>query len=296
MNRSPHSIICMAWTNYHSHTYYCDGKGSPEQYLAAAAAKGFLAWGVSSHGPADIGKSWTMRPDRFEAYIHELQVVRQRLRSAMEVYIGLELDYIPGVAGRSAAFRAAGVEYIVGSVHVAGQMQNGAWWEIDGGHYQFLRGIVELFGGSAEAAVTHYYRTVRDMMRDDRPEIVGHLDKIKIQAEDGKLFSEDAPWYRQAVMETLEEIRGHKAIIEVNTRGMLKKITPDPYPSPWILKEMHHMGIPVTLSSDAHHPDDTDAYFAEVAAMLRRLGYRQMSLLYKGGWQVADFDEKGLYL
>ena len=44
------------------------------------------------------------------------------------------------------------------------------------------------------------------MVQDDPPDIVGHLDKIKIQSEDGQLFNEQSDWYQQAVSETLDVI------------------------------------------------------------------------------------------
>ncbi|MDC7224950.1 MAG: PHP domain-containing protein, partial [Spirochaetales bacterium] len=41
----------MIKTCYHTHCYYCDGKGKPKAYAESALEKGFTALGFSSHSP-----------------------------------------------------------------------------------------------------------------------------------------------------------------------------------------------------------------------------------------------------
>ena len=43
------------------------------------------------------------------------------------------------------------------------------------------------------------------MMLTQKPDIIGHFDKIKMHNQD-RYFSEDEPWYRDLVMELLDTI------------------------------------------------------------------------------------------
>src|SRR5437762_14159596 len=99
------------------------------------------------------------------------------------------------------------------------------------------------------------------MCEKSSPTIIGHLDKIKIQNRENKFFDESDVWYRGEVLKTLDAIRKCEAIVEVNTRGVYQGKSETTYPSPWILSECLKRNIPITISSDAHHPDDLVNYF-----------------------------------
>ena len=171
---------------------------------------------------------------------------------------------------------------------------DGIRWEVDGPHPQFLRGLHGIFGNDIRRAVTRYYELIRQMVVEEKPDVVGHLDKIKIQNQSAPLFDERDDWYREAVAETLRTIAGSGLVMEVNTRGLYKKRAAETYPSRWILEQAHRMGIAVTLSSDAHHPREIAGCFAETAQMLREIGYRTLQILWNGTWQPAAFNENGV--
>jgi histidinol-phosphatase (PHP family) len=110
------------------------------------------------------------------------------------------------------------------------------------------------------------------------------------------LWDEEANWYQNEVLQTLEEIRHQRAIIEVNTRGIYKKLSNEPYPSIWILEHIREMQIPIQLNSDAHVPSEITRNFSEVAALLKNIGFRHLKVLVDGNWYLADFDINGLKL
>ena len=132
------------------------------------------------------------------------------------------------------------------------------------------------------------------MVVEDPPDIIGHLDKIKIQSEDGQLFAEQAPWYQEAVQHTLDVIAERSLIVEVNTRGLYKQKTDEPYPSGWILKRMRAMNIPIVLNSDAHHPRELTAFFPETVARLVQLGFQEVQQLQNGQWQAVSLETQPL--
>jgi len=284
----------MAYTNYHSHCYYCDGKETPEVYLQQAIRLGMPAYGISSHAPLPYELSWAMKEDDRESYVQEIQQLKEQYAEQIEVYRGLEVDFIPKVAGPSRLKESFALDYTVGSVHFVDYFTDGHPWEIDGRHQVFLRGLEEIFANNIEAAIQRYYALIRQMVQEDPPNIVGHLDKIKIQSEDAQLFDEQAEWYQTEVIKTLDVIAEAGLIMEINTRGMYKQLTDEPYPSYWVLEQMRERNIPIMLNSDSHHPREITGHFAEVAERLLDIGYDHMRILYRGEWQDVAFTSDGI--
>ncbi len=213
----------------------------------------------------------------------------------MPIYCGMEVDYIPGKIGpRNKLILDAFLDYTVGSVHFVEAFEDGKGWEIDGSHQVFLNGLQQIFGGDIEKAVSRYFELTRQMVEQECPDVVGHLDKIKIQDEEGKLFSEQSDWYQKQVRQTLQIIADAGVIVEVNTRGIYKKKTSQTYPSTWVLKEMFKLNIPLTINSDCHHPDEITACFADTALLLQTIGFKHVWVLLKNEWQPVPFDDKGL--
>ncbi len=132
------------------------------------------------------------------------------------------------------------------------------------------------------------------MVETSCPSIIGHIDKIKIQNLAQKFFSEDEEWYRKEVKKTIDLIAEKKVVVEVNTRGIYQKKSSTTYPSPWILEMMYAKNIPVTLSSDAHHPSDIINQFPETAALLLDIGYKSISVLFGNNWKAFSFGKYGI--
>jgi histidinol-phosphatase (PHP family) len=279
------------WSNYHTHTDFCDGSESIANIIARARDLNIVSLGLSSHAPLPFEKKWCMKAPHLENYIAELRSARLDEQN-MELYCGLEADYIPDRVSPS-TFRKK-LDYVIGSIHFVDEFADGRGWEIDGPYADFLVGFRAIFKGNMRAAVQRYFELTRQMVTRSTPDIVGHLDKIKMQNKEQSTFDEPESWYRDTVRETLTTIRDAGCIVEVNTRGLYQKKTTTTYPSPWIIEEIGKMNIPVTLSSDAHHPDDLVNRFPEAAGILRQAGIKKIRILSGGKWRDAAFDEHGI--
>jgi histidinol-phosphatase (PHP family) len=279
------------WANYHTHTAYCDGKTPVTDCVRQALALNMVSLGISSHAPLPFDCKWCMKPNALGAYLSDLDAARQQY-PGIDIYKGLEIDFIPGVISPD-TFRNQ-LDYTIGSIHFVDQFADGRRWEIDGLHSFFLEGLEAIFRNNIEAAITRYYHLTREMVRTACPDVVGHLDKIKIQNTTDKLFSESDAWYRREVNDTLDVIAAAGAVLEVNTRGIYQKKSTTTYPGPWVLEMAFQKHIPITISSDAHHPDDLTNQFQETATLLADIGYRHLSLLRNGSWQPIPFTPHGL--
>lgn len=285
----------MFWTNYHSHCHYCDGKEPPRTHVDRAVKKGMFAFGFSSHSPVPFHTTWSMPLEKATNYTREIAQIKQEYARKIQIYTGLEVDYVPGTMGPNNRFiKNLGLDYTIGSVHFVNRFSDDTPWEIDGQHKVFLYGLSQIFKGNIKLAVSRYFELTRRMLEEDRPDVLGHMDKIKIQNEEGQLFHEGETWYKQEVLRTLKVIAKSKVTVEVNTRGIYKKKTHETYPSRWILEKLYEMNVPIQLNADSHHPDELTSHFETTAAMLKEIGFKYLRVLVDGKWQSLPFSEKGM--
>lgn len=284
----------MFWTNFHSHSTFCDGSGQPETHLQRAIEAEMVGYGFSSHAPLPFETSWAMKAEQLPFYLREINRLQSLWQSNIEVYAGLEIDFIPGLSWWDQVGPAfAELDYAIGSVHFVDQFPDGTPWQIDGDAQSFMSGLEQVFKGDVKAAVTRYYELVRWMVMLESPDIVGHLDKIKVHNAGGFFFAETDSWYRSEVDKTLRVISNMGSIVEVNTRGLYSGSSLDLYPSQWILERIQAMNIPITLSSDAHDPEEVVAGFEIAGRILWNLGFRTVSILKEGTWREVGIREPG---
>ncbi|MDR1148402.1 MAG: PHP domain-containing protein, partial [Spirochaetaceae bacterium] len=88
----------MEYSCLHTHTSFCDGSGSVEDFCAAAYEKKFVSIGFSAHAP--VGKKtglktdWHLSDERFDEYRQAVREAGAAWRGKLDVYLGLEVDYI----------------------------------------------------------------------------------------------------------------------------------------------------------------------------------------------------------
>ena len=271
--------------NYHTHTHHCDGRGEPHEYAEAALRKGMPRLGFSGHNVVPFPTDWTMPAARLESYLHEVREVRERYRGRLEIFLGMEADFIPGmISPVHHDIRELGLDFVIGSVHFIGPSDGDHGWTVDGPAEEMEAAVHDGFGGDPRRLVERYYRLVASMAETAAPDIIAHFDIVKKNNRDGRFFSEDAAWYRIAVKHALNAVRESGSIMEINTGGIVRDTSGAFYPSPWILQEARQMRIPVIVSSDAHHPDHLDGRFPDAVQLLRGVGYHTQRQLTSSGW------------
>jgi len=285
----------MSWTNYHSHSKYCDGKAEPADFIKAAINKGFLAFGYSSHAPVPFPSHWNMQLDKLQGYLYRINQLKAKYRDFIQIYTGLEIDYIDGHWGYAKSFlKDIPLDYRIGSVHYLDQFPDGSFFCFDGKPDGFFNAIALLYNNDFKKAIKKYYHHVRQMIELDKPDIIGHLDKIKMHNLIRIYFNEEEDWYIREVEDTLETIAASKCIVEVNTRGLYRHDPTLLYPSRWILERMSEKNIPVMINSDAHHPSEIDAGYEYAATVLQEIGWKTVKALLNSKWCDVPFNKEGL--
>ena len=147
--------------------------------------------------------------------------------------------------------------------------------------------ISPAFDGDIRRLLEDYWRRVAAMAevaaRWGLPTIAGHIDKAKMWNIGGRYFSETAPWYLDAAEAALRAIAAHDLVVEINTAG-LGRAHGESYPGPRLLRRCRELGIPVTISADAHKPADVARSFDQAAAILRAAGFAEIAILDDGRW------------
>lgn len=272
-------------TNYHTHCRYCDGQGELEDYVLYALEKGFTALGFSSHAPVE-GESWTMSHGDLALYMQQVEDLKEKYRGRLDIYRGLEIDYIPGQSDAcSTFFQDLALDYSVGSFHMF--PVDGKLWAVDGPDEHYLHLLNEVFRGSMAAYSEGFYRNVSAMLKKGGFDILGHLDLIKKRNSDNRFFREDEPWYQNQIRHVLEDVARWGGIMEINTGGISRNAIDSVYPSPWIIQKAVKLGIPMCINSDAHQPKHLDFYFEESRQILKEAGASAMMVLSEGHWQAV---------
>lgn len=276
-------------TNYHTHCYLDDGEGKPDEYVEEALSHGLRALGFSCHAPLPFAQDWVLSKPNLSVYVREISALKKRYAGRIEIYLGLEVDYLRDVMGSSSPHIAAlRLDFTVGSVHFMTIAESEEQLTIDGPEEDYRRILEEGFGGDIKRMVREYYHLVREMTSEHTPDIIGHFDLIKKNNPGGKYFDENEPWYRDEVMKTLDNIASSGSILEVNTGGLARGRTDSTYPPLWVLRECRKLGIPTNVNSDTHNPSQLTHYFPEAHSLLREAGYREKLVLLDGKWQMVE--------
>jgi len=283
----------MKSSNYHTHTVFCDGQAEAVCYVNEAVRQGMASLGFSAHAPVNFPTGWTINPARVDEYYSEIHRLKREYAGCLDIYCGLEADFFPDILPEvQALYSGYSWDYIIGSVHFIGVRSNGRRWCIDGPHGDFLEGWRDIMDGDPLRPIRQYFETTRQMVRVMKPDIVGHVDKIKIQYRPDCMVPDTHPFFRKQLMATLEEIAATGCIVEVSTRGIHKGQTDDYFPGRWAIAEMQKMGIPVTISSDAHSPHALTYGFVQAETMLRETGYRTVMIMKDGKWEERALENQ----
>lgn len=277
--------------NYHTHTLFCDGKGSIDDHVNHVITLGFHSLGFSSHGPLPFKNSFALQEEDVDTYCREVRKASKKYRGKLDIYLGMEIDFIPGITLDFKYWKErCQLDYTIGGVHLVKPEHSDALWFIDGPYRKsYDEGLEKLFGGDIKKAVTAYYWQIKEMLNSQQPDILAHPDKIKMHNAE-RYFRQEEPWYRNLVMEMLEVVADQGTLLEVNTRGLYKKRSAELFPSPWILAEARKLNIPLVLSADAHSPGDHNLYFRHALETIRDVGYNSITQRDGNKWKPVMLD------
>ena len=82
----------MLYSNYHTHSTFCDGRDSIESVVNTAIEKGFKYLGFSSHSYLEGDDGWTLKKHELSNYVTEVLRVKEKYKNQISIFLGIEQD------------------------------------------------------------------------------------------------------------------------------------------------------------------------------------------------------------
>ena len=263
-------------SDVHMHTRYCDGADTPEQMIRSALQKGFTTVGICTHAPLPEPMHWTLDKTRAAAYFGELSALRAQYAGKIEVLIGVEQDYF-------SIRLPIDLDYTIGSVHFI--EAGGNYICIDDSAQTSLACVNQHFGGDYLAFIEAYYALVSNVVEQTGADIIGHFDIISKFNEGYACFDERDPRYVFAALEAVSSLVKTGRPFEVNTGAISRGYRTQPYPAPFVLKEIRRQGGEILFSSDSHSAAHIGYLFPEAIEYAKACGFRYAKVLTGSGFQ-----------
>lgn len=252
----------------HMHTYYCDGKNSPEEMVLAAIERGFDTVGISGHAWTRQEYPYCMTPAKTRKYISDVKALKNKYAGKINVLLGAEKGYQSNINNNQ-------YDYTIGSIHCLTRGWNIIPIDANAG---ILRKMADLFcGGDMLSLAEMYYRDEGNIVAKTGCDIVGHFDIItKFIEEEPDLLDTSDPRYIRAWMGAIDNIfdqsrhrgnrlfdTGGKPVFEINTGAISRGLRTSPYPSNDQIDYIKSKGGILILSSDAHSKENVGYKFDE---------------------------------
>lgn len=273
----------MNLTNYHSHCSFCDGRAPLEEFVKEAIRQGFYSYGVSSHAPLPFPTQWTMEWEQMEAYLDEFKNLRSKYADEIELYVGLEIDYLNEESNPSVArFTELPLDYRIGSVHLlydaAGEVV-----DIDCSPAVFKERVDRHFNGDVLRVVRMYFDRLFRMVELGGFDVLGHADKMHYNASCYHPGLLDEPWYEALMKDYFSLVASRGYLVEINTKAYDSLGTFYPNSRYWEL--MKEYQIKILVNSDAHYPERINAGRMEALRLLQAKGFATVAELHQGSWR-----------
>lgn len=273
--------------NYHSHCTFCDGRASAEDFVKAAIEAGFHSYGISSHSPLPFETNWSLKRSEVGNYLQEMERLKRVYASMLEVYVGLEIDYLNDEYGPSSLdFQQLPLDYRIGSVHYVVNPEKEKVMDMDGRVEDFRRNLDDVFAGNLRQLIKNYFQASMRMVELGGFDFIAHADKVAMNSSLCDPEIVDSKWFRAMMMDYLRLIAEKGVMVEINTkayvrRGML-------FPDVRYFRELKTLKIPLMVNSDAHEPGKINQSRAEAFELLREAGIRSTVHLRKGFWEETE--------
>lgn len=270
----------MFLSNCHTHTFYCDGKNSPEQMAESAVEQGFQSLGFSVHSPMNFKNDFAITLDRLDEYFNTIERLKEKYKNQLEIYNGIEID------ADCEDYDYSKFDYRIAAVHQLHCCER--IYSIDDTPEELADCVKKEFGGSFAAMAKQYYSSLASFVCSVKPDVVAHVDLITKFNEKYKLFDEGNIEYQMIAKLYIERIclECPDILFEVNTGAMFRCGNQHPYPADFILKFLSGRGAKITLSSDSHSIDSLQFGFKKAIEIIKEAGFHEIYFLDGGQFKA----------
>jgi histidinol-phosphatase (PHP family) len=237
-----------------------------ERYAEVGSERGIEYLGVSEHvyrfrQSLDVWR----HPFWVANATDDLDDYCEFVRAETGLALGIEADFVPGREDRMAnLLETRDWDYVLGSVHFVG---DGA---VDmGGEWDLWRRQSD-----PDKVWRSYFETLGEAARSGLFDVITHPDLVKMWGDERPRPTRDPRFYYEIAV---QRIADSDVAVEVSTAG-LRKPARAIYPDPAFLSMCLEAGRPVTLSSDAHTPNDLGYRYEEAVELLESLRVEEVAV------------------
>ncbi len=239
----------------HNHTPLCNhAVGTPEEFIQKAIQKGIKIYGFADHAPMEFDYEYRMSFEDMSKYENEIKKLKEKYKDKIEILLGYEVDFTPFVDKRVLQRE---VDYLIGSVHF---LDN---WGFDNPEF-----IKEWERRDVDDVYKEYFNKIEEMANSRLFNIVGHIDLVKVFGHTPTKNIKDL------AKNAIKAIKKANMVVEINTSGLRKPVK-ETYPSNELLEMILNEDIDITLSSDAHAPEQVGYKLKETIEKLKKLGVNE---------------------
>jgi histidinol-phosphatase (PHP family) len=232
--------------------------GFTEHLYRCVEAEGALGrfWDVPGHPALSAHSEAFVTSDRTLSLESYVEVVQRAKSSGLPVQLGLEIDFFPeSIDAVLELVEPYPWDFLIGSVHWIGP------WAIDSSEVAW-----EFDRRGVDRAWSDYFELVEALAASGTVDVLAHVDVCKKYGY--RPAREPIDMYAAVV----EAAARTGTAVEVSSQG-LRNPAAEVYPSPRFLQMFHDAGVPVTLASDGHVPDQAGWGHDQVVSAARNAGY-----------------------
>ncbi|MFA7533685.1 MAG: histidinol-phosphatase HisJ family protein [Tissierellaceae bacterium] len=257
----------MKYTDHHVHTNYSpDGEGKVEGYVLKAKEMGLEFVTFTDH--ADFGtkdKDFMVHID-YDKYFHMMKELEEKHN--IPIKIGVEIGYEKNQKEEIRDFLGKyPFDFVISSIHYG-----------DGRDFY----LGDFFHGKNQnQSYMRYFEILLEMVENFYEyDVVGHLDYItRYGPFENKYYEYEK--YKEIIDKISKEIIEKGKGIELNTSGIREEIN-DFYPKKQVLERYRELGgKTITIGSDSHRNIDYHAGIKEGIALLKSVGFKEISYFHK---------------
>jgi histidinol-phosphatase (PHP family) len=236
-----------------------------ERFVDEARAHGVDEIGLTEHSYyfEQTRRLWDQQY-MLERCVHDLDryvgAVVEAKQRGLPVKLGLEVDYVFGRERETAEVLAPYPwDFLLGSVHY-----------VDGFSVDQAPGLIEKLPPSE--AWRRYFVWLRNAARSGLFDSLSHPDLVKHHGP--RADPEAVRWLHE---ETADAIEAAGVCVEVSSAGLHKPVG-ELYPDPPLLEACRIRGVPITLASDAHEPQNVGRDLDRAVELARAAGYETVTI------------------
>ncbi len=237
-----------------------------ERYVERAIESGLVELGFSDHlfmywlEPSRRDPELGMAEWEHDYYIEDVERCRSRYGSDISIRLSTEADFIPGHEQElERILKRYDWDYVIGSVHF-----------LDGWGFDDSRYVEEYARRDIDQLYAEYFATVAASAESGLFDTIGHSDLVK------KFGHRATAPLADTYAELASRLARASVCVELNTAGLRKPVR-EMYPHPSLLQAYRQAGVPITLGSDAHAPDQVAMDYGHALEALRSAGYAEFT-------------------